>query len=86
METKTKEKLLEMLDKMSFREQEAVEAFAAFLLARKKKKLNILWDDIPSDELMKLLDDAGGFDWLESEEEDIYSLEDGDEIEWPRKS
>jgi hypothetical protein len=42
-----------------------------------------LTDDISVQELTELLAAAGSFDWLSAEEEDIYSIEDGEAVEWP---
>lgn len=71
-------KLAQLLEKMTPDEREEVEAFAAFLIARRNlRKLHILTDDISIQELMELVTESGSFDWLDAEEEDIYSLEDG---------
>ena len=39
-------------------------------------------DDIFTYELMQLVTESGSFDWLSSDEEDIYSIDDGDEVQW----
>jgi hypothetical protein len=42
-------------------------------------------DEVSSQELLMIADRAGSFEWLDSEAEDVYSLQDGDEAEWPSK-
>ncbi|MFQ5605618.1 MAG: hypothetical protein ACE5HS_20290 [bacterium] len=80
-------KFIKLLDKMTPQEQAEVEAFAAFVVTRRKlKKLQVLTDDIPTKELMQLVEDSGSFDWLDSESEDLYSLEDGEAVKWPEKT
>ena len=72
-----------LLKKMTPEEQAEVETFAAFVLTRRKsKKQKILTNDIPTQELMSLVEDASGFDWLASDEEDVYSMEDGEAVAW----
>ena len=73
-----------LLEKMTPEEQAEVETFAAFVLARRKaKKQKVLTNDIPTQELMHLVETSGGFDWLGADEEDVYSLEDGESVVWP---
>lgn len=77
----------EVLEKMTPEEQAEVETFAEYLLMRRKtKKTYVLTDDASSQELLKIADQAGSFDWLNAAEEDVYSIHDGDEVEWPSKS
>jgi len=72
-----------LLEKMSHQERAEVEAFAAFLIARRSlQHAQLLTNDIPIQELMELVLRGGGFDWLNSEDEDIYSIEDGEEVTW----
>jgi hypothetical protein len=79
--------LSRLLEKMTPDEQAEVESFAAFILARRNlQKPQWLNDDISSQELMALVTASGGFDWLRAEEEDMYSIEDGDEVQWPSAS
>ncbi len=53
------------------------------MIARRKlKKQQILTDDISTHELMQLVEKSGSFDWLESDQEDVYSVKDGDEVQW----
>ena len=73
-----------LVEKMTPDEQAEVETFAAFVLTRR----NLLsvqppTNDIPVRELTELVSRAGGFDWLEADEEDIYSADDGEEARWP---
>lgn len=49
-------------------------------------KIQVLNDDINSKEWLKLAEDSGSFEWLSSEEEDIYSIKDGEEAVWPSDS
>jgi len=46
---------------------------------------HIITDDISIQELIELVTESGSFAWLDAEEEDIYSLEDGEAIQWPNK-
>lgn len=81
------QRLAELIDILTSQEQMEVETFATFLLARRKiGKPTILTDDISSEELMHLVMESGSFDWLNAEEEDVYSLEDGEEVQWPSES
>lgn len=80
------DKLLKLYEKMTPREQQEVESFIIFVLARRKlRKRQLLTDDISTDELMQLVEDSGGFKWLDSEFEDGYTIRDGDEVQWPKK-
>jgi hypothetical protein len=77
----------EVLDKMTPAEQAEVEIFAEYLLIRRKaKKTYVLTDDVSSQELLKIADRSGSFEWLEAKDEDVYSIHDGDEVEWPKES
>jgi hypothetical protein len=79
--------LSELLSKMTPEEQTEVETFAAFVLTRRKlKKLELITDDISTQELLKLVEDSGSFDWLNQGEEDVYTIEDGEEAAWPSTS
>ncbi len=73
----------QLLDKMTDQERTEIEAFAAFILMRRKlQRTQVLTDDIAVQELMELVLHGGGFDWLRSEKEDIYSIEDGEVVTW----
>ena len=73
----------QLLDKMTDQERTEIEAFAAFILMRRKlQRTQVLTDDIAVQELMEFVLHGGGFDWLSSEEEDIYSIEDGEVVTW----
>ena len=79
-------KLAQLLEKMNSQERAEVETFAAFLIARRSlQKPHIITGDISIQELMELVTESGSFDWLDAEEEDIYSLEDGEAIQWPNR-
>ena len=70
---------------MTSQEQAEVETFAAFVIARRKlRNTQVLTDDISTQELMQIVEDSGSFDWLDADEEDVYSVKDGEEIEWPK--
>ncbi len=77
-------KLAELFDQMTAEEQAEIETFALFLISRRKlQRQKLLTDDISIRELMQLIENAGSFDWLASEEEDVYSLKDGEAVKWP---
>ncbi len=72
---------------MTPQEQQEVESFMIYILARRKiRQQQLLTDDISTDELMQLVENSGSFDWLDSEFEDGYSIRDGNEVQWPKKS
>jgi hypothetical protein len=76
-----------LLEKMTPEEQAEVETFAGYLLARRTaRKLYLLTDEASSQELLKIADRSGSFEWLDAEDEDVYSVHDGDEVEWPSES
>ncbi|MGB2842925.1 MAG: hypothetical protein WBC40_10725 [Halobacteriota archaeon] len=76
-------KLSELLENMTPKERAEVETFAAFMITRRKlRNLSVLTDDIPTQELMQLVMESGSFDWLDSKEEDVYSIEDGEAVKW----
>ena len=77
-------KLTQLLDEMTPQERAEVEAFAAFVMVRRHlQRPQLLTDDISVQELTELLAASGSFDWLNAEEEDIYSLEGGEALQWP---
>jgi hypothetical protein len=77
-------RLTRLLEEMTPQERTEVEAFAAFLIVRRQlQKPQLLTDDISVQELTELVAAFGSFDWLNAEEEDIYSLEDGEAVQWP---
>jgi hypothetical protein len=77
-------KLTQLLAAMTPQEQIEVEAFAAFLIVRRQlQQPQLLIDDISVQELTELVAASGNFDWLNAEEEDIYSIEDGEAVQWP---
>ncbi len=76
--------LSKLLESLTPAEQAEVETFAAFLLAgRKLKKAHVFTDDVSPEELLQLVTDAAGFEWLDAPEEDVYSAADGDAVQWP---
>lgn len=77
-------RLTQLLEEMTPQEQTEVEAFAAFLIVRRQlQQPQLLPDDISVQELTALVAASGSFDWLNAEEEDIYSLADGEVAQWP---
>ena len=76
--------LSKLLESLTSSEQSEVETFAAFLLARRKlKKVQVFTDDVSTEELLQLVTDAAGFEWLDAPQEDVYSAADGDAVKWP---
>ncbi len=79
--------ILSLLEKMTPAEQGEIETFAAYLLSRRSsRKLYVFTDEASSRELLQIADRSGSFEWLNAEAEDVYSLQDGDEVEWPSES
>jgi hypothetical protein len=80
------DRLLKLCEKMTPQEQQEVESFVIFVLARRKlRKQHLITDDISNDELMQLVENSGSFNWLDSEVEDTYTIRDGDEVQWLKK-
>ena len=78
------DRLSRLLEKMTPQEQTEVENFAIYVITRRKlHEVQILTEDISTEELMQLAMAAGGFDWLNADEEDVYSVEDGKKVRWP---
>jgi hypothetical protein len=74
----------QLLREMTPRERAEVEAFAAFIIARRNlKEPQVLTQEMPIEELMELVTRSGSFDWLEAEDEDIYSIQYGEAAQWP---
>ena len=79
-----KDDFSKLLKSLTPAEQAEVETFASFLLARRKlKKVHVSTDDVSTEELLQLVTDAEGFEWLDAPEEDVYSAADGDAVQWP---
>ena len=77
-------RLTQLLEEMTPQERIEVEAFAAFIVVRRQlQQPQLLTDDISVQELTELVAASGSFDWLSAEEEDIYSLDDGEAVQWP---
>ena len=80
-------KLSHLLDTLTPEEQAEVATFAMFIVARRNlPRFQMMTDDISTQELTRLVEDSGGFDWLAAPEEDIYSVEDGSAVRWPLQS
>ena len=79
-------KLDRILAQMTRSEQAQVEAFAAFIVVRRQLQgARLVSDDIPVGELTALVAASGSFDWLDADEEDVYSVDDGESVQWPRR-
>jgi len=75
--------LANLINEMTFQERKEVEAFAAFIISRRNlDKDYLVTNDLPVNELIEVVSDSGSFNWLNNDEEDIYSLNDGEEIQW----
>jgi hypothetical protein len=73
-----------LLDHLTAEGQAELEAFAAFLIARRTLgQPQVPTADISPEELVELVMQAGSFDWLSQAQEDGYSLADGDQVAWP---
>jgi hypothetical protein len=78
-------KLMQLLDEMTPQERAEVGAFAAFVIVRRHlQPPQLLTDDISVQELTELVAASGSFDWLSAEEKDIYTLENGEAVQWPK--
>jgi hypothetical protein len=76
--------LTRLLEKMTPQERAEVEDFAAFVIVRRHlQRPQHLTDDISVQELTELVAASGCFEWLDAEEEDIYSIADGETVHWP---
>ncbi len=79
--------LSRLLAAMTPAEKAEIEIFAAFLLTRRQlQKPHLLTNDIATGELLELVTASGSFDWLSAEEEDVYSLDDGEAVRWPEQT
>ena len=77
-------RLTQLFEEMTPQEQAEVEAFAAFIIVRRHlPQPQFLTDDIAAQEMAELAAGAGSFDWLAAKEEDIYSIKDGEAVQWP---
>lgn len=77
-------RLTQLVEEMTSQEQAEVEAFATFVIVRRHlQNPKLLTNDISVQELTELVAASGSFDWLDAEEEDIYSIEDGEAVQWP---
>ena len=80
-------KLTQLLEEMTPQEQAEMEAFAAFVIVRRHlQQPQVLTDDISVQKLTELVAASGSFDWLNTAEEDIYSIADGEAVQWPSPS
>ena len=75
--------LANLLNEMTFQEQKKVETFAAFIISqRHSDKDYLVSNDVPINELIDVVSDSGSFNWLNNDEENIYSLNDGENVQW----
>jgi hypothetical protein len=82
--TPMNQRIARLLDNLSPQEQSELEAFAAFLIARRTlEHPQVLTDDISAEELLELVMQSGSVNWLADSREDGYSLADGDAVTWP---
>jgi hypothetical protein len=80
-------RLSRLLEKLTLEEQAEVEVIAMFVLVRRRlQKLPVRTDEISTEELVRLVMDSRGFDWLDDPEEDVYAIEDGRAARWPDPS
>lgn len=71
------------IEKLSVEALAEMEAFIAHMMAKKKSTaVHVAYDDISAQELMKVADASGSFDWLASPDEDRYSINEGVPVEW----
>jgi hypothetical protein len=76
--------LMQLLEEMTPQERAEVEAFTAFIIVRRHlQQAHLLTEDIPVQELAELVAASGSFEWLRAEAEGIYTLEDGEPVQWP---
>ena len=79
--------LTQLLEEMTPQERAEVEAFATFVIVRRHlQQPQVLTDDISVQALTELVAASGSFDWLNAAEEDIYSIADGEAVQWPSPS
>jgi hypothetical protein len=72
-------KLAQLFEEMTPKERAELEVFAAFFIIRRHlQQPQLFTNDISVEELTELVAASSRFAWLSAEEEDIYSLEDGE--------
>ena len=76
-----------LIQQMTVKEREEVTFFASFVIARRhSNSQHIVTDDVSTADVLELAVGSRSFDWLDRVEEDEYSVEDGDAVQWPNKS
>ena len=76
-------RLTQLVQEMTPHEQAEVGIFAAFAIVRRRlRQPQFLTGDISAREMAEFVAAAGSFDWLAAEQ-DIYSIEDGEAVQWP---
>ena len=77
-------RLTQLVEEMTPQEHTEVEAFAALVIVRRRlRQPEFLTGDISAREMTEPVATADSFDWLVAKEEDIYSIEDGEAVQWP---
>ena len=75
--------LSERIDNFLNSEITELEEFAEFLIFKRANKNNETFaDDISTKEISELISNSGAFEWLESSEEDVYTITDGVPVQW----
>jgi hypothetical protein len=75
--------LSERIDNLFSSEITELEEFAEFLIFKRSINNNETFaDDISTKEISKLISSSGAFEWLNSSEEDVYSITDGVPVQW----
>ena len=76
-------RLASLINKISLDEQKEVEIFVNYLLLKRNiEKHHISLDDITTGELTELIDNSNSFVWLSNTSEDIYTYNDGEQVQW----
>ncbi|NJK60652.1 MAG: hypothetical protein HC918_10975 [Oscillatoriales cyanobacterium SM2_1_8] len=75
--------LEQLLATLTPQEQATVEAVAKLLWARRQPS-PVPPNDLSAWEWTKLVATSGSFDWLEAEAEDVYTVTDGQPVQWPQ--
>jgi hypothetical protein len=75
--------LSERIDNLFSSEISELEEFAEFLIFKRSINNNETFaDDISTKEISELISNSDAFKWLESSDEDVYSISDGVPVQW----
>jgi Mlc titration factor MtfA (ptsG expression regulator) len=80
----TSSNLAQRLATLSPQEQARLEAAVAKVLLAQRQPSRIPSDDLSAWEWTKLVATSGSFDWLAAEAEDVYTVTDGQPVQWPQ--